>query len=782
MRRTLASIAIASIATLAGHAQSPNPLTVRGRVVASETGDPLPHARVVLFNDAAPLAAVFTDLDGRFAMASLPAGRYRLSVTKPGYAATTVFRAADALSEGVDVRMPRSCAISGRVVDALGEPSIGVRVTVNLRGRGSEPGGFAVQKTTQTDDLGEYRLGGLAEGSVVVSVNLMQMDDQGSFAPTVRYYPGVTTLAAAEAITLRAGDQKSGVDFVGISSQPTQFTVANQIVQNPGLRLLLPTPQPGAPATGTGIIRGRVTRSDGVPLSQATVSTTVPTTTGPNRVRFEARSAATEDDGRFEISDLPAGSYLLIARKPGYTSVSYGQPSPDVSGEPIQLADGEARNRVDIILPRYSSVTGQIVDEFGDSVEGVQVGLAQIRFQAGRRRLVGASAPGQTTDDLGRYRIYGVPPGQYIVSAAAGQVTAFQPTPDLFGYAPTYFPGTPDPIEAQLVSVGISQDVVGVDLALAQVPTARITGRRLAANGDPFGGSLVLAPSQRSGAIVTPPTGARTYPDGRFEFPNVPPGEYVVQADSGKRDASVEGEFATQFVTVNGRDIADVLLQASIGSTIRGHVTSVTDSPPANRLAIVAARADPDRTPLQNGSIARGDVQPDLTFQLSGIHGPRRLTLEQPPAGWALKTVLVNGLDVTDTPLPFGSKEQSLSDVEIVMTNRVTELTGVVLDARSNPVADYVLLAFSSDPERWYSGSRYLRRSAPDAAGAFRLRGLPPGDYFVAAVARPRATADPDGDDSWQDPEWLESMAPRAARVTLAEDQKVSVNPHLIVR
>ncbi len=787
MSRTVAAIAIISIATLAARAQSLDPSPIHGRVLAADSGDPLPHARVVLFNDELSVSSVFSDRDGRFALPLSPTGRYRVSVTKPGYTTATIFRADATRTDGVDVRLPRSCAISGRVVDAFGEPVVGVPVSANLRGRGNEAG--PVVKTVQTDDLGEYRLGGLAEGSFVVTVNVMQMDSQGNATRTPTYYPGVPAFADAEVISLRAGDQRASLDFTGVSNGPTFFTVSGQItqagqtIQAAEIRLLPPTPLSGAPAaeTGTGTIRGRVTRSDGVPLSRAAVTTMlqVNRTSG---VRLDVlRSAFTEEDGRFEFSGLPGGTYRIIANKHGYMGMAYGGRLSSDPGMSIALGANESRS-VDIVLPRYSSMTGHIVDEFGDAVEGIQIDVAQIRFQAGRRRLVGVDGAVGETNDLGRYRVSGMQPGQYVVRAVVGQVTPFHPTPDLPGYTTTYFPGTPNAAEAQLVSVGISQDLAGVDLALEQVPTALITGRRLASNGDPLGGLLVLVPSYRSGAIITPPVGARTYPDGRFEFPNVPPGDYVIQADTGRRNPFREGEFASRFVTVNGSDVTDVLLQASSGSTISGHVRSAGDEPPAARPSVVAARADPDRTPLQNGSIAHGDVQSDLTFQLSGIHGPRRLDLDRPPAGWALKAVLVNGIDVTDTPLPFGSTEQSLSDVEVVVTNRLTELTGTVLDARGNAVKGCAIVVFSSDPDRWYSGSRYLQRSVGDGTCGFRFSGLPPGDYLISAVARPRAAADAYGDDSWQDPEWLQSITPGASRVTLAEEQKLWVNLKLTAR
>src|SRR5262249_34972367 len=153
---------------------------------------------------------------------------------------------------------------------------------------------------------------------------------------------------------------------------------------------------------------------------------------------------------------------------------------------------------------------------------------------------------------------------------------------------------------------------------------AMVSGRKLGFDGQPFGGSLTLATSQRSGAIATPPTGARIYDDGRFEFPNVAPGDYVIQADQGKPGNNREGQFASAFVTVNGANVADVLLQATPGSTISGHVIFEGDGPSVQSLTIGTSRADFDRTP--NGT-AQGEVGSDLRFTMRGIRGPRRITI-----------------------------------------------------------------------------------------------------------------------------------------------------------
>src|SRR3989442_629573 len=130
MRRLAAALAAASFFGIAVEAQPT--ILIHGRVVGADTGDPLVHARVVIFNDATPLPPIFSDARGQFSSGPLPQGRYRLTVTKAGYALTSANRL-DLAADGVDVRMPRSGAIAGRVLDAFGDPAAGVQVQLLTR-------------------------------------------------------------------------------------------------------------------------------------------------------------------------------------------------------------------------------------------------------------------------------------------------------------------------------------------------------------------------------------------------------------------------------------------------------------------------------------------------------------------------------------------------------------------------------------------------------------------------------------------------------------------------
>ena len=87
-------------------------------------------------------------------------------------------------------------------------------------------------------------------------------------------------------------------------------------------------------------------------------------------------------------------------------------------------------------------------------------------------------------------------------------------------------------------------------------------------------------------------------------------------------------------------------------------------------------------------------------------------------------------------------------------------------------------IAFPSDREARSYPSRFLDHSVCQRDGSFVIRGLPPAEYLVAAIARRSNQIA----DEWQDPELLESLTPVVTRVVLGEGQKVSVNPRLLAR
>jgi protocatechuate 3,4-dioxygenase beta subunit len=740
--------------------------------VADESGDPIAHARIVIYDNATARAALFTDADGRFASEPLAAVRRRIVVAKVGYATADITPVESDVVDGLNLRLRRSGAISGRVTDARGEPYS--NATINLiqpRSGGDVP----TLKTVRTDDLGEYRLWGITEGTdYVVELAVTQRD------MLAVWYPGTDNIDRAERITIRAGAEKTGVDFVTDTVQPlptiegraamVTISAVNSLVLQSGGQVFRAENANRPLTNGDGVVRGRVTLPSGTPVSAATVTLASVTELRPTR------SAPTDDDGRFVFDKLPRGEYMLGAAKLAYVASGGGDRDPQ-SGVQVRLAEGEARTDVDLVLTRPAAIAGRVLDEFGEPSDGALVSVWQIRYEAGRRHLVNAALSVNPTDDHGTYRVIDVPPGRYLVAASAGTATTAQPIGDMPGYALTYFPAAITPGGAQPVDV-TRATVADLDIALVRTPTARVSGLVVGSNG-PLNAVMTLGVSYRSKAIWGPSFSATRDRNGRFEFRNVPPGDYVIQAAGRLMNRSTEGDFVAQLVTVAGADVSDVVLQSTAGSTIAGHLTFDGGDPPAvPDFRIVPESADFDLAPRQSSSIARAELRPDLTFQIGGVRGPRRIAITDSPGGWTLKSVYANGVDVTDRALPFGEPQQSLTDVEVVLTNRLTELTGRVTDGRGDATRNYSLLVFPTDRDRWYPGSRFFRRAAPDANGLFMLRGLPPGEYHVAPVSA--ADVPLDGETAWQDPEFLESIAGRSTFATLTEGQKTSISARLI--
>jgi len=133
--------------------------------------------------------------------------------------------------------------------------------------------------------------------------------------------------------------------------------------------------------------------------------------------------------------------------------------------------------------------------------------------------------------------------------------------------------------------------------------------------------------------------------------------------------------------------------------------------------------------------------------------------------GWQLESAITGGRDTLDTHLEIAPAE-NVSDLAVTFTDRSTELGGKLQDGSGNPVSDLMILVFSTDRAHWAPQSRRLRPpTQPGSDGLFRFTGLPPGDYFLAAV-----TDLEQGD--WGDPAFMEQVAAAAIRITLGEGEK----------
>jgi protocatechuate 3,4-dioxygenase beta subunit len=232
--------------------------------------------------------------------------------------------------------------------------------------------------------------------------------------------------------------------------------------------------------------------------------------------RGQPTAIQTDAEGRFEFRDLPPGKYLLRANRAAYLWTTYGQRSPDTAGTPIEVADDQVVEKIRIAMPPGAVISGRVYDEFGLPAVGVRVQPRQYRYHNGRRQLVPTQSGGfeSSTDDLGAFRIWGLTPGQYYISAAPQQMFVNpRLTADQAGPITTYFPGTADAAAAQRVTVDAGKEAGSVHIVLVSGRLAKLRGRAVTATGEPFAGANINVTRQeravRTGSAAAPcgPTG-----------------------------------------------------------------------------------------------------------------------------------------------------------------------------------------------------------------------------------------------------------------------------------
>ncbi|MBI4266211.1 MAG: carboxypeptidase regulatory-like domain-containing protein [Acidobacteria bacterium] len=524
----------------------------------------------------------------------------------------------------------------------------------------------------------------------------------------------------------------------------------------------LPPRDVGAAAsrTGTAVIRGHVVDGQtGRALRRVRITLTAP------ELGREGLSTSTDTDGFYELTELPAGWFTLTAQRSGYLQLRYGQRRPLEQGKPVELGEGQVLENADFALPRMGVISGRVTDELGEPIANVWVSAQRFIYRDNRRRLM-PDGPIVMTDDDGEYRIAGLVPGTYLVNARTLEKWTVNERgrEETTGYAPTFFPGLTDANLASRVTVTTGQVVAGIDVSLVPGRAATIAGTAVDSRGQPAS-TVVLVHELMgtAGGLVGIAGRGTVAPDGRFEISGVPPGEYTLQAAGSQESVALP-------IAVNGVDIANVGLTASAGWSLRGTVAIDSDAPAGLRRnqVTIASLSLAGRTPMRvpGGAVPRQVVNDDWTFSVTGVVGAARLRVTV-PEGWAVKAVLHGDRDIADRPLDLMSGEE-LAGVQVVLTDRVATVTGQVVDQNGTAGPDGTVLLFPADSAKWYEGSRFIRATRPDQRGRYRIQGVLPGDYWLAAL-------DYVEDGIWNDPEYLNSIRRDAQRVAL-----VDAAPHVL--
>jgi hypothetical protein len=555
---------------------------------------------------------------------------------------------------------------------------------------------------------------------------------------------------------------------------------------------------------GTSAITGTVLSPEKQPLRRVVVSIS-------SDQPGASRSVITDDAGRFAFSKLPAGTYALTAKKAAYLATEFGSTRPGRPGSRVVLSPEETRT-VELTMFRGAAIGGTLRTSGGSPLVGVAV-MAQNVKTIGQRD----SWPPEpaVTNDRGEYRIYGLMPGEYLVSASpapggtgeigarsasqmdallavladrrpranAGAGATALPSPVSVAYAQVYFPGTAIFSDAERIRLGPGDDR-DVSFEVARVPVASIEGAVSGAVASLAGVELSIIPETinwRGSIPGAPPLSMTSVPpndQGEFKFGNLPPGKYRIVA-RGYRASDEAALFGVADVDVRGEDLRDVNLALQPGGTISGKIVfDAGGTPPPVELTRIRVGVDMlgENGYFQISGLRVGNplseiemvaVKTDGTFEIRGL-GPSlyALTCTLPPdvaTIWKVRSAIAGGQDLLDVNIT--GPQVSLRDVTVTLSDKRTEISGSLLSASGQPTSDYFVVAFPVDPAQWWPASRRNQSARPTTQGRFVFSDLPAGEYYIAALA------DLDPSD-WQDAAFLSQVAPSAIRMSLAEGEK----------
>ncbi|MFL5272538.1 MAG: carboxypeptidase regulatory-like domain-containing protein, partial [Anaeromyxobacteraceae bacterium] len=690
---------------------------VTGRVLARGRGEPVPVALLSLVpaGDSA-LAAVDVPPEERASATADPTGRFRFTVAPGAYvlegSATGFTRARVAViapRDGAELRLAAGAVVEGFVRGPDGAPAAGAEVLLAggeelVRGTAGSSGGFAVE---------------VAPGTYTVS---------GRSDRAAGTWPAP--------VTVGAGGRARIEIWLG---------------------------SPGA-------IAGVVTATDGAPVQGASIAVS------PHEASGELGRAGTDGSGRFAVEGLGAGTYDVAVTAEGWSGAAR-------TGLALLAAE---RAELAIALERSGSIEGTVKDGAGRPLAGVRV-----RCERQRGAAPGGARAEARTDAAGRYRLTGLDAGRAEVVAARDDASSgvsasvdvpagssaradltLADTGRLEGLVTRRDRGPVGPAVVVVLTRGapmvvasakveadgryalqlaageyralvVPGEVARADLRQAPVPLRIAAGQvstvDLVLDGAPDGpGSAavvqVLEPSGSGSAatlvVITAGDDLRsagsalTDEEGLARVDLAERGSLKVRAYRGGR---VGGPVP---LAAGGPTV--VTLRAA--AQLRGRVVAPEGPPVAGFTIELAALGDDASVASSLGGAAGARSAQGVEAPRAFEFGGDRFELADVPAGPVRIQVLTPGGRVGRAELSLAPGE--LRDAEVLLEPGAT-VQGRALDARSrSPVAGASVIALTGDR------SAGRPEATTDAAGRFRLTGLPPGPLRLRLVAPGYAPAE----------------------------------------
>jgi hypothetical protein len=462
-----------------------------------------------------------------------------------------------------------------------------------------------------------------------------------------------------------------------------------------------------------GTVSGKVVNSvTGQPVKKAVVTLSTPQGRNP----YSTRS---DESGKFLFDNVQPANYVATAVADGYSETRS-------VGKPVAVTAQQVVEDVEVRITPLTAISGKVLDEDGQPMTGVSIGVMRyIYTSSGKRLQIGSTVQ---TDDRGIYRLFDLQPGRYYLLAFnVGNKARLEQNSNVHssvpeeGYPPVYYPGVAELSQASLQELQPGAEWTA-DFKLRRLPTYHIRGHVTGAAGRGGRGPMVFARPCEQEEWVMPltPVDLRVsqLPNASFDVSGAVSGDYCLGAmqDSG-------GIGASQTVTVKAADIDDIELAVAPVFPIGGVV--IFDGTPPSPMPPI------DIGLISTGSFGnvRSRMKSDGSFQIAGV-SPGALTLVMPRAGpLYVKSAWYGNQDVTSGSIP---SLQPGTALRIVMGTDAGEIDGKVQPGNVDSGLPVMVAAL---PEEAYAARQDMQRQTTGpTGGGFTLSNMPPGNYKVFAL------------------------------------------------
>lgn len=444
-------------------------------------------------------------------------------------------------------------------------------------------------------------------------------------------------------------------------------------------------------------------------------------------VPVDAQGVQTGQDGAFKISAPSGSQYRILAQKPGFMSFSRMVAESGPSGIPPVSDLGQLR------LVAQCAISGKIMDSEGRPLTGASVQVSRVSLEGLTTTLTSVAMT--TTNDLGEYRVFGMEPGTYYVSAL------FQDLADLLGlrqkvvgerpadlvtedHAVTYYPGSPNVETASPVRLKAGMALSNLDIMVTTAQSYSVRGivTDLPPNSPPF--MVRLQPVNSGGLGVS--RGYTLSPgNSAFLFKSIPPGEYVVRAELKVEGRSLS---ARREVVVSGSPVDDVVLDLRAPFPIVGKISmnGAVNLPENVQISLNAVDRQ-FRVPIRPQSGGR--------FQIESV-GPDRYSISASDESGAIyvKSVAVDTEAVAITGINIPDSNHVL---RIEVSDKAARIEGAALDSEQHPIAGGLAILLGPDTRDFRSQAVVI-----GSDGKFSFKSLAPGKYRISCFSDLKSSTD----------------------------------------